>query len=33
VSQKIIEAHGGSVTVGGDEEEIRFVITLPRTTQ
>ena len=33
VSQKIVEAHGGTLTVGGDEGEIRFVVTLPRTTQ
>jgi nitrogen-specific signal transduction histidine kinase len=33
VSQKIVEAHGGGLTVGGDDGEIRFVITLPRTTQ
>jgi nitrogen fixation/metabolism regulation signal transduction histidine kinase len=32
VSQKIIEAHGGSLAVGGPEGEIRFVVTLPRTT-
>ena len=31
VSQKIIEAHGGSLAVGGPEGEIRFVVTLPRT--
>lgn len=31
VSQKIVEAHGGQLTVGGDEGEIRFVVTLPRT--
>jgi nitrogen-specific signal transduction histidine kinase len=30
VSQKIVEAHGGSLSVGGPEEEIRFVLTLPR---
>ena len=33
VSQKIVEAHGGTLMVGGDDGEIRFVITLPRTTQ
>jgi PAS domain S-box-containing protein len=33
VSQKIVEAHGGTLAVGGDDGEIRFVITLPRTTQ
>jgi PAS domain S-box-containing protein len=32
VSQKIIEAHGGTLSVGGPEGEIRFVVTLPRTT-
>jgi signal transduction histidine kinase len=32
VSQKIIEAHGGSLAVSGPEGEIRFVVTLPRTT-
>lgn len=32
VSQKIVEAHGGTLAVGGDEGEIRFVLTLPRTT-
>jgi PAS domain S-box-containing protein len=32
VSQKIIEAHGGTLAVGGPEGEIRFVVTLPRTT-
>lgn len=31
VSQKIVEAHGGTLTVGGDAGETRFVITLPRT--
>ena len=31
VSQKIIEAHGGSLVLGGQEGEIRFVVTLPRT--
>ena len=33
VSQKIIEAHGGTLTLGGQEGEIRFVLTLPRTHQ
>jgi PAS domain S-box-containing protein len=33
VSQKIVEAHGGGLSVGGDDGEIRFVLTLPRTTQ
>lgn len=33
VSQKIVEAHGGTLTVGGEEGEIRFVLSLPRTTQ
>ncbi|MGH7322624.1 MAG: PAS domain-containing protein [Candidatus Rokuibacteriota bacterium] len=33
VSQKIVEGHGGTLAVGGDEGEIRFVMTLPRTTQ
>lgn len=33
VSQKIIEAHGGSLALGGQEGEIRFVLTLPRTQQ
>ncbi len=33
VSQKIIEAHGGTLAVTGGEGEIRFVLTLPRTTQ
>ena len=33
VSQKIVEAHGGTLAVGGEEGEIRFVMTLPRTTQ
>jgi hypothetical protein len=28
-----VEAHGGTLMVGGDDGEIRFVITLPRTTQ
>lgn len=32
VSQKIVEAQGGTLAVGGDEGEIRFVLTLPRTT-
>jgi len=32
VSQKIVEAHGGQLTVGGDQGEIRFVVTLPRTS-
>jgi nitrogen-specific signal transduction histidine kinase len=30
VSQKIIEAHGGTLTLGGQEGEIRFQLTLPR---
>ncbi|MGH7267443.1 MAG: PAS domain-containing protein [Candidatus Rokuibacteriota bacterium] len=30
VSQKIVEAHGGRLTVGGGDGEIRFVLTLPR---
>ena len=30
VSQKIVEAHGGTLSVGGPEGEIRFVLTLPR---
>jgi PAS domain S-box-containing protein len=33
VSQKIVEAHGGSLSVSGAEGEIRFVLTLPRTSQ
>ena len=33
VSQKIVEAHGGTLTLGGQEGEIRFVLTLPRTHQ
>jgi nitrogen-specific signal transduction histidine kinase len=33
VSQKIVEAHGGRLSVGGPEGEIRFVLTLPRTSQ
>jgi nitrogen-specific signal transduction histidine kinase len=33
VTQKIVEAHGGSLTLGGQEGEIRFVLTLPRTHQ
>ncbi|MBI2468334.1 MAG: GAF domain-containing protein [Candidatus Rokubacteria bacterium] len=33
VSQKIVEAHGGTLTVGGEEGEIRFVLTLPRTSR
>ncbi len=32
VSQKIVEAHGGALTLGGQEGEIRFVLTLPRTS-
>ncbi|HEV8310434.1 MAG TPA: GAF domain-containing protein [Methylomirabilota bacterium] len=32
VSQKIIEAHGGSLTVSGAEQEIRFIVMLPRAT-
>jgi PAS domain S-box-containing protein len=31
VSQKIVEAHGGTLTLGGQEGEIRFVLVLPRT--
>lgn len=30
VSQKIVEAHGGTLTLGGQDGEIRFVLTLPR---
>ncbi len=33
VSQKIVEAHGGTLTVGGADGEIRFVLTLPRSGQ
>jgi nitrogen-specific signal transduction histidine kinase len=33
VSQKIIEGHGGSLTVGGQPGEVRFQITLPRAQQ
>jgi PAS domain S-box-containing protein len=33
VSQKIVEAHGGTLTVSGAEGEIRFVIGLPRRAQ
>jgi nitrogen-specific signal transduction histidine kinase len=33
VTQKIVEAHGGSLTLGGQEGEIRFILTLPRTHQ
>ena len=33
VTQKIVEAHGGTLTLGGQEGEIRFVLTLPRTHQ
>jgi signal transduction histidine kinase len=33
VSQKIVEAHGGTLTLGGQEGEIRFTLTLPRTQQ
>ena len=32
VTQKIVEAHGGSLTLGGQDGEIRFVLTLPRTS-
>ncbi|HEV8675943.1 MAG TPA: PAS domain-containing protein [Methylomirabilota bacterium] len=32
VSQKIVEAHGGTLAVSGGEGEIRFVVTLPRST-
>jgi nitrogen fixation/metabolism regulation signal transduction histidine kinase len=31
VSQKIVEGHGGSLTLGGQDGEIRFLLTLPRT--
>ena len=31
VSQKIVEAQGGTLTLGSQEGEIRFVLTLPRT--
>jgi signal transduction histidine kinase len=30
VTQKIVEAHGGALTLGGQDGEIRFVLTLPR---
>jgi nitrogen-specific signal transduction histidine kinase len=33
VTQKIVEAHGGVLTLGGQEGEIRFILTLPRTHQ
>jgi two-component system, NtrC family, sensor histidine kinase AtoS len=33
VSQKIVEAHGGTLSMGGAEGEIRFLLTLPRTPQ
>jgi PAS domain S-box-containing protein len=33
VSQKIVEAHGGTLSMGGTEGEIRFLLTLPRTPQ
>ena len=33
VTQKIVEAHGGTLTLGGQEGEIRFLLTLPRTRQ
>jgi nitrogen-specific signal transduction histidine kinase len=33
VTQKIVEAHGGTLTLGGQEGEIRFVLTLPRSHQ
>jgi nitrogen fixation/metabolism regulation signal transduction histidine kinase len=33
VSQKIVEAHGGTLSAGGADGEIRFVLTLPRTAQ
>jgi hypothetical protein len=29
VSQKIVEAHGGTLTLGGPEGEVRFTLTLP----
>jgi nitrogen-specific signal transduction histidine kinase len=31
VTQKIVEAHGGNLTLGGQDGEIRFVLSLPRT--
>jgi signal transduction histidine kinase len=33
VTQKIVEAHGGTLVLGGQDDEIRFVLTLPRTPQ
>jgi len=33
VSQKIVEAHGGTLSAGGADGEIRFVLTLPRAAQ
>jgi hypothetical protein len=33
VTQKIVEAHGGTLTLGGQEGEIRFLLTLPRVNQ
>jgi signal transduction histidine kinase len=33
VSQKIVEAHGGTLTLSGAEGEIRFVVGLPRRAQ
>ena len=33
VSQRIVEAHGGSLVLGGQDGEIRFTLTLPRTPQ
>jgi signal transduction histidine kinase len=33
VTQKIVEAHGGTLTLGGQEGEIRFVLAFPRTHQ
>jgi len=33
VTQKIVEAHGGTLTLGNQEGEIRFLLTLPRTHQ
>ena len=33
VSQKIVESHGGRLSVSGPPGEIRFVLTLPRTSQ
>jgi signal transduction histidine kinase len=33
VTQKIVEAHGGSLTLGGQDGEIRFLLTLPRVQE